>query len=171
MHSLVRVSTLPPIHTHRVHAPGIERRCPRRGARGPWRCPVLRFERGFSPPSFSASSQRHTTSSPGRRLCLRTRGGGGSSSAARRPATAAVSPPPGPHLPPGPCSRGEGTCVRCRLRRGEQGFDLNIPGYIEGRVAGLVLHSEMFHRPVVRGNELTDDVRIPPVGGCDQSSR
>ena len=50
------------------------------------------------------------------------------------------------------------------LRRAEQSFDLVVIGHIESRLAVLVLHSDMFHRPV-RSDKLTDDVRLP-VDGC-----
>ena len=50
----------------------------------------------------------------------------------------------------------------------EQDFDLVVIGHIESRLAVIVLHSEMLHRPV-RGDELTDDVRLPVACGIDQS--
>ena len=55
-----------------------------------------------------------------------------------------------------------------RPRRAKQGSDLVVLGVIEGRHAEHVLHSKMFRRPV-RGDELTDDGRLPEHGSKYQS--
>ena len=59
-----------------------------------------------------------------------------------------------------------------RPSRAKQDFNLVVPGIVEvpkeGRLAIVVLHSDMFRRPV-RGDKLTDDVCKSVEGGIHQS--